>query len=171
MTSYTQKTWVDDPTGGTPITAFDLNHIEAGVAAANNIGWTAYAGGTSIDITNFGGGSSTSFWRYKQLNGLIFVQGAVVLGSGGGCYGATSFALPATADLSYSNTPIGRVLLFDWSAGAYYDGALILSSNSAQIQAWNSSGTYPVSTSLGGGVPFTWAANDRISVEMMYSPT
>lgn len=32
--AYTEQTWADGPSGGTPITADALNHIEGGIAAA-----------------------------------------------------------------------------------------------------------------------------------------
>lgn len=137
--------------------------------ALDDEGWTTYVAGTTHDITNFGGGSSTSFWRWREEAGLIHVQGVVTLGAGGGVFGDVSFNLPHNADLGGGYAPVSRVLFGQADSGEY-QGALTLGTSVGNIRAMRAAGSYIQSTPLAAAVPFVWTSGGYLDVDALYVP-
>jgi len=116
-------------------------------------------------------GNATTLAQYCQIADTTFFRVKVTFGS------TTSFT--AAVDLGLPTTPVGYTT-FDYMnvLCQYYDvSATFLSASSANINiggntvrllVMNVSATYPSSTDINAGVPFTWAATDTLTVQGSY---
>lgn len=78
--------------------------------------------------------------------------------------GAVSLLPPVTAN-AIEYLPIGAVGLVDAGVALYMGEAVLRGSGSIDIRVINASGTYAVWSSISSTVPFTWGADDRLTVD------
>jgi hypothetical protein len=113
-------------------------------------------------------GNGTQNFKYVRVQNLIFISGKFTFGSTSAIVGNVSFTTPVTssnqADVSY----VGDAFLADSGSGNVL-GFVAYSANSLIIQTFLVNGTYPTPQSFTSTIPFTWAVNDSITVNIVYT--
>lgn len=106
--------------------------------------------------------------RYTQVGQSVTCELDFVFGASSAITADVILALPVTA--AGTRGVGGDVDLYDDSAGAHYQGAVIFSSTTlVAIRRWRQSGVDDItSQTLSSTIPFTWTTNDRIIVHLRY---
>lgn len=120
------------------------------------------------------GTAGTSTFKYRYQLGSVRVLGYIKLGTSGMAMGtAPTFTLPVNATtLVHSNQSFpGSVKLYDDSAAGDYIGESLTSGSSVTTGLLRStSSTLANAASITATVPYTWAANDCVDIDLTYEP-
>lgn len=170
----------------TPINTI-VNEINGGldnsnIAVSAGIDPAKLAGGSSAMLsawaswtptwTNLTVGSGVVEAKYCQIGKIVVARLSFIYGSGSAVGTAVSFTLPVTA-VSYPNIVndmdiIGSGHMLDSGSGNYKATVCAASITTARIYADKADATYLYTTDLTSAVPFTWAANDSITLLLTY---
>lgn len=144
-------------TAGQILTAATMNSIGAA--------WETY----TPTWTGLTVGNGTNDFKYCRINKTIIAQGQFTFGSTTTLTGAPLyFTLPFTAARGLG-LPVGRAYFDDNSAGSGNDGQILsISTTLAYFYCWNVGGTYSALANVSATVPFTWAVNDSIKMNIIY---
>jgi hypothetical protein len=128
--------------------------------------WTSYA----PTWTNVTVGNGTSTGQYAQIGKLIIVRAALVFGSTTSISGVVRVSFPVTS-VTYAGTAssqyIGAGSLQDATGSLYEVVATWENTGRAILQAGDSSGAYLIRANVNSTVPFTWAVNDEIHIQLI----
>jgi hypothetical protein len=122
--------------------------------------------------TNLTLGNGTVVAKYKQIGKWVVGYVSLVLGSTSSVSGQITFSLPVTS-ISYPGVqagiqPIGSAVAFDGSTAPFEGNVKWLTTTTAGVQFWDSSGTYVVRAVPSSTVPFTWGTGDELQCEFRY---
>lgn len=136
---------------GQVLTAANMNSIGAS--------WEAYT--PTLSQGGLGLTKTINYARYCQIQKTIIVQIHVTL-TGASIAGSISLSLPGlNPAIQFRN--MGTMLIYDASAGLFYNGAGFISSN--VITAYGQGGNNFMGTST---PTVTLAVNDQVSCSVMY---
>lgn len=80
--------------------------------------------------------------------------------------GTVTIAPPiTTVDYGQTYLPIGSVGLIDWGVSLYMGALLWNSTTSLEVRAINAASTYAIWSAISSTVPFTWGANDLLTLD------
>jgi hypothetical protein len=141
-------------TTGQVLTAAELNAI--GTYTAFTPTWT-----------NLTLGNGVATFRYVQINKLVHYYGQLQLGSTTSVTGSVRLSLPVTA--KSASVAFHAGIGYEDSGSQLIPGyGYFQSTTSLELIAINVAGTYPAQATISATIPFTWAVNDRINVNITY---
>jgi len=137
---------------GQVLTAANMNSIGAA--------WETF---TPTSSQGLAFGKTVNYAKYCQIQKTVFVQ-VQITATGAGLGGTVSIGLPALVPVSQVNVRIeGSILMYDASAGLYYQGVAAVSGN--VVVGWAQGSN----NNMGANSPaFTIANNDVISYSISY---
>lgn len=146
-------------TTGQVLTAATMNSIGAA--------WESFTPSWSSSGTQPAIGNGSLTGKYCQIQKLVVAQIRLQIGStttiGSGTY---RFNYPVTATNVFSYAALGTCAMWDNSVSQNFVATVVTNGSSTtnfQMAVTGAGGTDVAAT-----VPFTWAANDRLSVEIVY---
>lgn len=108
---------------------------------------------TLTNVTLGTGGTNTQNW--SRVGRMVFVDGRVVLGTGGSFTGSIQIAAPAAAD----HLTFGVASALDSSGSARTNG--VCAANGSAL-------TFGFPTAANATTPFTWAVGDTLDYQITY---
>lgn len=114
-------------------------------------------------------GDGTSSGYYCQINEFVHWSCELVFGSTTSITGNVSIDYPVTPTYGLYRSAAGAQCVLEDSTGTdYYGGLFRVNNTQATVRVFNSSATYVTPTAVTSTVPFTWATNDRITINGVY---
>jgi hypothetical protein len=113
-------------------------------------------------------GNGTQSFKYVRINNLVFINGKFTLGSTSAITGNVSFTTPVTSTNQQGISYAGDVFIEDSGTGNLL-GFVAYLSNTFYIQTYTVNATYPTPIGFQATTPFTWAANDTFTVNIVYT--
>lgn len=113
-------------------------------------------------------GNGSLACNYYTIGKYVFASFRMSFGSTSAVTGDVSLNLPVAAAVSYRQT--GHGWFYDFSAPGSSCPAFVLSTSASTVlvRAIVTSGTYTTSAVLSASIPFTWATNDIMSINVSY---
>lgn len=153
----------------TPVSDASVTNAKLAAGAGQPGGaWTSW----TPTWTNITVGSGTVVAKYSQIGKTVVARISFIYGSGSAVGTAVTFTLPVTA-VSYPNIAndmdiIGSGHMLDSGSGNYDAVVGIATTTTARIYSKKADATHVYTTDLTSTVPFTWAANDTITLLLTY---
>lgn len=134
--------------------------------------WASYTPVWTASSVNPAIGNGTISGLYKQIGKLVHVEIGLLAGSTT-TYGTGQwqFSLPQTADYPggafAENRDNGGYQAFDSSAALRYVGHNVLASSGSNLVCLTQNAPTAIGT-IAAATPFTWATNDRLTINATY---
>lgn len=166
---YVRRTWADDPSTSTPLSAANFNAMELGIqdlsdALVTGAAWTSY----TPTLTNVTLGNGTLAGRYARVGKFIYFTIVLTFGNSTSFTGQPNLTLPVTA-VSASQGLAGQSLHLLDSGTALYFGILNKTSTTTIVlEAIGTASTYASVTAVSATIPFTWTTNDTVYIGGSY---
>lgn len=140
-----------------------MSHDGTDWRTAGGFGWKSF----TPSWTNFSIGNGTQSGEYRYVQGGMWVEVNVELGSTSSVSGSIILTLPASEAMRTAaqglRQPRGDVTFTDTGTAIYQGAARYNNSTSVVLVALNASGTYLSHTNTSSTVPFTWTTGDLFS--------
>ena len=166
--SAARSSAIPTPTKGMLALTTDNNEIDyydgSDWVSALPILWSSY----TPTFTNFTLGNGTINFTYVQIGKTVHVRGLITLGSTSSVTGSIIFSLPVSQATTLSAPALGNTRMAESGASAWAGIVLAQSPTTVNCVTTNVAGTYPLITSTGSTVPFTWGTADTLTANITY---
>ena len=117
-------------------------------------------------FTNFTLGNGTVTARYCQINGIVFAEGTIQLGSTSVMGTSPAIAHP----VGTANSPLnfGHLATYFDAGTATYIGTLQITASGINLATLYTAGTWAESGYINATTPFTWTTSDEIFYSYWY---
>jgi hypothetical protein len=119
--------------------------------------------------TNVTVGNGTQTFSFTRVQDLVLVRGTLVFGSTTSISSNPNITLPVTARTQTAGFALNGITKFlDTGTAAYYGFVTELTTTTAGIRIFTTSGTLLAAGAISSTAPFTWTTNDEINLQFVY---